>query len=183
MKQRRFIAVLAMVLVLVLCVGMLAACNKCDAHFDTDGDGKCDNCGDDVKKYTYNGAMSVFPTNWNPHVYQTNTDATIIDYTAVGFYGFDYKIAACYHQFIVERTDVIFGQNRHTLLTYYRTFVYLVVQEECCDSALGLAIYDGPIDWSCTAILRKKRCVQIECSQARHRPNDFRKHTECNYNS
>ena len=91
MKQRRFIAVLAMVLVLVLCVGMLAACNKCDAHFDTDGDGKCDNCGDDVKKYTYNGAMSVFPTNWNPHVYQTATDAEILDYTVVGFYGFDYN--------------------------------------------------------------------------------------------
>lgn len=91
MKQRRFIAVLAMVLVLVLCVGMLAACNKCDAHFDTDGDGKCDNCGDDVKKYTYNYAMSVFPTNWNPHVYQTSTDSEILTYTEKGFYGFDYN--------------------------------------------------------------------------------------------
>jgi hypothetical protein len=46
MKQRRFIALLAMVLVLVLCVGMLAACNKCaDGHVDADKDGKCDTCG------------------------------------------------------------------------------------------------------------------------------------------
>lgn len=49
MKQRRFIALLAMVLVLVLCVGMLAACNKCaDGHVDADKDGKCDVCGEEV---------------------------------------------------------------------------------------------------------------------------------------
>ena len=49
MKQRRFIALLAMVLVLVLCVGMLAACNKCaDGHTDENKDGKCDECGGKV---------------------------------------------------------------------------------------------------------------------------------------
>lgn len=41
--------------------------------------------------YTYNTAMSVFPTNWNPHVYQTATDSTVLDYTTSGFYGFDYN--------------------------------------------------------------------------------------------
>ncbi|MBO7222414.1 MAG: hypothetical protein J6V37_05130 [Clostridia bacterium] len=91
MKQRRLIAVLAMVLVLVLCVGMLVACNKCENHFDVDGDGKCDTCGDEMKKYTLNAAMSVFPTNWNPHVYQTNTDSEILVFTQKGFYGFDYN--------------------------------------------------------------------------------------------
>lgn len=50
MKQRRFIALLAMVLVLVLCVGsMLVACNKCDGnHVDADKDGKCDVCDEAV---------------------------------------------------------------------------------------------------------------------------------------
>lgn len=41
--------------------------------------------------YTYNVALSVFPTNWNPHQYQTDTDSTILDYTTNGFYEFDYN--------------------------------------------------------------------------------------------
>ena len=46
-----------------------------------------------VGRYTYNTAMSVFPTNWNPHAYQTATDSTILDYTTAGFYTFDYNEA------------------------------------------------------------------------------------------
>lgn len=41
--------------------------------------------------YTYNTAMSVFPTNWNPHIYQTNDDSIVLDYTSQGFYSFDYN--------------------------------------------------------------------------------------------
>ena len=41
--------------------------------------------------YTYNYSMSVFPTNWNPHVYETATDAEILGYTESGFYTFDYN--------------------------------------------------------------------------------------------
>ena len=41
--------------------------------------------------YTYNSAASVFPTNWNFHTYQTDTDAGILDYISVGFYTFDYN--------------------------------------------------------------------------------------------
>ena len=44
-----------------------------------------------VGKYTYNYAMSVFPTNWNPHTYETATDAEIQGYTTDGFYTFDYN--------------------------------------------------------------------------------------------
>ncbi len=46
---------------------------------------------DNTAGYTYNYALSVFPTNWNPHTYQTATDAEILDYTTVGFYTFDYN--------------------------------------------------------------------------------------------
>ena len=42
-------------------------------------------------KYTYNSYLSTFPTVWNNHTYQTNTDATIIGYTECGFYTFDYN--------------------------------------------------------------------------------------------
>ncbi len=41
--------------------------------------------------YTYNYALSEFPTNWSPFQNQTNTDSEILDYISVGFYAFDYK--------------------------------------------------------------------------------------------
>ncbi|MBR7178725.1 MAG: hypothetical protein IKD27_04300, partial [Oscillospiraceae bacterium] len=41
--------------------------------------------------YTYNYALAEFPTNWNTHTYQTNTDAEILDYITSGFYVFDYN--------------------------------------------------------------------------------------------
>ena len=43
--------------------------------------------------YTYRTASSVFPTNWNPHVYQTTTDGELLDYMMTGFYSFDYNDA------------------------------------------------------------------------------------------
>lgn len=41
--------------------------------------------------YTFNEALSVFPTNWNPHTYETNTETEIGDYVQDGFYTFDYN--------------------------------------------------------------------------------------------
>lgn len=41
--------------------------------------------------YTYRTALSVFPTNWNIHKYETDTDAEILDYIQTGFYSFDYN--------------------------------------------------------------------------------------------
>ncbi len=49
-----------------------------------------DNKKDDAK-YTYNTALSVFPTNWSPHQNQTATDSEILDYITEGFYSFDYN--------------------------------------------------------------------------------------------
>ena len=41
--------------------------------------------------YTYNTALSTFPTNWNPHTSQTATDSDILDYIVAPFYIFDYN--------------------------------------------------------------------------------------------
>ena len=41
--------------------------------------------------YTYNTAASVFPTNWNPHTYQTATDGDMLGYISDGFFTFDYN--------------------------------------------------------------------------------------------
>lgn len=76
MKKLRLLGIL--LIVVMLCTCLFTACKKDDPI-------------EEKATYTYNTAMSVFPTNWNPHVYQTQTDATILDYTTTGFYTFDYN--------------------------------------------------------------------------------------------
>ncbi len=76
--MKRLLATLLAVLMLASCAFVLVGCSAC---IDPNLKGK----------YTYNTAMSEFPDVWNPHTYQTATDATILDYASVGFYTFDYN--------------------------------------------------------------------------------------------
>ncbi len=47
---------------------------------------------DEAATYTYNIAASEFPTNWNPHTYQTATDNDLmLGYISSAFYVFDYN--------------------------------------------------------------------------------------------
>ncbi|MBP3700376.1 MAG: hypothetical protein J6I64_00660, partial [Lachnospiraceae bacterium] len=46
---------------------------------------------DENATYTYNYALSTFPTNWNVHDYETAIDAEILDYIVSGFFTFDYN--------------------------------------------------------------------------------------------
>lgn len=73
MKQRRIIAILAMVLVLVLAVGLFVACDKNK---------------DDAKTYTYLDSFQTSPSTWNPHTYRTTDDAYVNDFTYSGLYEF-----------------------------------------------------------------------------------------------
>lgn len=41
--------------------------------------------------YTLNYPTTQFPTTWNPHIYETNDDSTILGYSSTGFYEFDYN--------------------------------------------------------------------------------------------
>lgn len=41
--------------------------------------------------YTYNRATSVFPTNWNPALYETNDDFLLLQYLQAPLYAFDYN--------------------------------------------------------------------------------------------
>ena len=43
--------------------------------------------------YTLNYSITEFPTTWNSHVYETNTDSTVLGYLSSGFYEFDYNEA------------------------------------------------------------------------------------------
>ena len=51
----------------------------------------CVAVADEAPTYTYDVALSEFPTNWNYHTYQTNIDAEILDYISSSFYVFDYN--------------------------------------------------------------------------------------------
>ena len=47
---------------------------------------------DDNATYTYNLGISEFPTNWNPHQYQTNMDNEyMMQYLSSQFYDFDFN--------------------------------------------------------------------------------------------
>ena len=73
MRKMRKIMYLSLAMLLVF---VLAGCKDPQEKKDT---------------FTYNYASSVFPTNWNPHTYETANDADILGYTESGFYTFDYN--------------------------------------------------------------------------------------------
>lgn len=94
-----------LLLIVALSVIVVAGCKTTE---DTAG----------VGEYTYNTATKVFPTNWNPHTYQTATDANILDYCSSGFYEFDYNdtkdgyqmVPAMTTEFPVDVTSQYVGQ-------------------------------------------------------------------------
>ncbi|MBQ9107239.1 MAG: hypothetical protein IJY49_00185 [Clostridia bacterium] len=90
MKQRKLIAVVAIVLVLVLCASVFVACNK-----------------DEDPRYlattkTYKTYASSFATSWNVLDYETSDQGDMFSYSSSGFYEFDYKFD--------ENGDVVDGQ-------------------------------------------------------------------------
>lgn len=88
MKQRKVIAILAMILVLVLCVGVFAACNKDENPGPSDSAAKP---WEDGKTYSYRVGPSSLPTSWNYHTYQANDATYILDYASDTLYTFDYN--------------------------------------------------------------------------------------------
>ena len=76
-------------LVLVACmlfsvVGTLASC------FNKEPEGPT---VDPVKTYTYNDAVTVLSTNWNPHTYQTTDESYPVDFISAGLYSFVFNDA------------------------------------------------------------------------------------------
>ena len=77
--MKRTLRCLALVLALLMVFACFAACKKKPA------------AGADT--YTYNYALSEFPTNWSYTNNQTAIDSEILDYISAGFYTFDYNEA------------------------------------------------------------------------------------------
>ena len=79
---------LALLLALALCVGMLSACGNKDPKPTETGAQPSGSVAPTDATYTYKDSVSTMCTNWNPHTYQTNDDAYLTDYIRVGLYGF-----------------------------------------------------------------------------------------------
>ena len=110
MKQKKFIALVAIVMVLVLCVSIFAACNKKKNNV-TPGPAPVEPeyvpeyeiddplyfettdwfTTNDLKNYSYRMGPSSLPTSWNYHTYQSNASTYILDYCGDSLYTFDYK--------------------------------------------------------------------------------------------
>ena len=93
--------------------------------------------------------------------------------------GFGHQRRAPVHQFVVERTHVVFGQDRHANLSDDGAFVDLLVQQEGRDARFRLPVDDCPVDGRRTAVLRQQRGVEVERPQARHGPDYLGQHPEC----
>lgn len=80
---------LAVSLAAVMSLSLAACGNKGsnDVNPNTDS-----NAVDESASYTYNVAIAEFPTNWNPHTYQTASDNEfMMMYLSAAFYEFDYN--------------------------------------------------------------------------------------------
>lgn len=77
-------------------------------------DGKCTVCGREKgdeptppptpvdSTYTYRLATTSLPTAWNVHTYQSNDATTVLDYTEVGLYSFDYNDTKDGYKWVLE---------------------------------------------------------------------------------
>ncbi|MGN1001163.1 MAG: ABC transporter substrate-binding protein [Oscillospiraceae bacterium] len=95
--MKKYAKVLALLLALVM-VFALTACGGTTSSSSSAGTSTSSNSGssntpvvEEPASYTYNYALSTFPTLWNIHTYETTIDAEIADYITTGFYTFDYN--------------------------------------------------------------------------------------------
>ena len=85
--MKKTLKIMALVLALVMVFACLAGCKKPAKN-------------DVAATYTYNYAMSEFPTNWSYTNNQTATDSEILDYISAGFYTFDYNESKTGYQMV-----------------------------------------------------------------------------------
>lgn len=84
--------VLSLALALIMMVSCMAMLTACPEPAPTP-EAPAGPVYDPNAEYTYNSYASTFPTKWNNHTYETDTDSTIIGYCELGFYTFDYNEA------------------------------------------------------------------------------------------
>ena len=112
MKMSKKIRVLALLLALCMCLGLLAGCKKGDAENSGNPSQNPNatnnpNSSDDPNpeetfepltgvagQYTYKDSVSTLASNWNPHVYQTADDSYPLDFITSDLYSLYFNDAS-----------------------------------------------------------------------------------------
>lgn len=87
MKGKKLVALL---LACVMCLGLLAGCNKGTSDPTPTPSASVENTQNPSAPltYTYQDSVSTMATNWNPHTYQTSDDSYPADFIRSGLYSF-----------------------------------------------------------------------------------------------
>lgn len=96
--------------------------------------------------------------------------------------GPDSQISPKFHELVMHGAGIVIGQDWNPGLMDYVAGINLMLKEKGGNSCLLVTVYDGPVDGGSSAILRQQGTVKIECTQRRHTPHYFGKHTEGYYN-
>ena len=88
------------------------------------------------------------------------------------------KCGAQCHKPVVYRTCVFVWPDFYAFAAYDVACVYVMVEEECGDTGLCVAVHHGTVYRSCSTVPGQQGRMEIECSRWRHGPDGFRKHTE-----
>lgn len=91
MNTKRLTKLMALVLALVMCTAVFAACQPKTPVTTTAPQEKPALWEDDGLNHTYNDYTSVSPSNWNELTYQDNNDTQIMGYIGSSFFSFDFK--------------------------------------------------------------------------------------------
>ena len=94
--------------------------------------------------------------------------------------GLDSEVGTEKHKAVVDRANGFIFSDFNALLLEDVTGVDFVLEHECGDTGLRVAIHYSAVDGSGTAVSWQKRGVEVESTQWRHLPHFTRKHTERN---
>ena len=75
----------ALLLVLVMCLGLMTACGKTETNTPSDSTTPDEGTETAPASYTYNGYTTALGNNWNPHTWETNADDSINGYITSPF--------------------------------------------------------------------------------------------------
>ena len=94
MNTKRLTKLMALVLALVMCTAVFAACQPKKPETTTAPQEKPALWEDDGLNHTYNDYTTVSPSNWNELTYQDNNDTQIMGYIGSSFFSFDFAFDA-----------------------------------------------------------------------------------------
>jgi len=95
---------------------------------------------------------------------------------------FKHQIRTNFHHPVMQIAHRIVFTNVYLFLKNDSSGINFVRKQKCGDTCFSFAIYDCPVEWGSSAILRKQRGMQVESAHWRHIPDYFRQHPESHNN-